>query len=161
MPTYLIPLRQESLAGGTGHGDRRGRGASLHRPPAQGYPTASPVSCVIRTSSCPAMPPLPVCRRIRPSTWRCCWLSYHSFLGTHHLDASERHEGLVAAIAFKSIVKLVALTAVGLFVTFGLSDGFGDIVQSAELAGHLEPLLVSEGAITRGSLSPFFRRWPC
>lgn len=64
--------------------------------------------------------------------------------GTRHLDASERHEGLVAAIAFESIVKLVALTAVGLFVTFGLYDGFDDIVQKAEQAGHLKPLLASE-----------------
>jgi Na+/proline symporter/serine phosphatase RsbU (regulator of sigma subunit) len=47
--------------------------------------------------------------------------------GARHLDASERHEGLVAAIAFESIVKLVAFLAVGLFVTFGLFDGFGDI----------------------------------
>lgn len=66
--------------------------------------------------------------------------------GTRHLDASERHEGLVAAIAFESIVKLVALTAVGLFVTFGLYNGFGDIVQKAEQTGHLKPLLAPEGS---------------
>ncbi len=47
--------------------------------------------------------------------------------GARHLDASERHEGLVAAIALESIVKLVAFFAVGLFVTFGLFDGFDDI----------------------------------
>jgi Na+/proline symporter/nitrogen-specific signal transduction histidine kinase len=66
--------------------------------------------------------------------------------GTRHLDASERHEGLVAAIAFESIVKLVALTAVGLFVTFGLYNGFGDIVRKAEQAGHLKPLLAPKGS---------------
>ncbi len=33
--------------------------------------------------------------------------------GTRHLDATERHEGMVAAIAFESIVKLVAFLAVG------------------------------------------------
>ncbi len=68
------------------------------------------------------------------------------FFGTRHLDASERHEGLVAAIAFESIVKLVALTAVGLFVTFGLHNGFGDIVRKAEQANHLKPLLAPEGS---------------
>ena len=47
--------------------------------------------------------------------------------GARHLDASERHEGLVAAIAFESVVKLIAFLAVGIFVTFGLFDGFGDI----------------------------------
>jgi len=51
--------------------------------------------------------------------------------GARSIDASEKHEGLVAAIAFESIVKLVALVAVGLFVTFGLFDGFGDIFSKA------------------------------
>jgi len=47
--------------------------------------------------------------------------------GARFLDPSARHEGLVAAIAFESVVKLVAMVAVGLFVTYGLFDGFGDI----------------------------------
>ena len=47
--------------------------------------------------------------------------------GTRHLDATERHEGLVAAIAFESIIKLLAFLAVGIFVTYGIFDGFGDI----------------------------------
>ncbi len=49
--------------------------------------------------------------------------------GARHLDASERHEGLVAAIALESLVKIVAFLAVGLFVTYGLFDGFGDIFE--------------------------------
>ena len=40
--------------------------------------------------------------------------------GTRHLDATERHEGMVAAIAFESIVKLLAFMAVGAFVTWGM-----------------------------------------
>jgi signal transduction histidine kinase/Na+/proline symporter len=51
--------------------------------------------------------------------------------GTRSIDASEKHEGLVAAIAFESIVKLLAFVAVGVFVTFGLFDGFGDIFSKA------------------------------
>lgn len=51
--------------------------------------------------------------------------------GTRHLDAAERHEGMVAAIAFESIVKLCAFLAVGLYVTFGIYDGFGDIFRRA------------------------------
>ncbi|MCB1751540.1 MAG: histidine kinase [Gammaproteobacteria bacterium] len=66
--------------------------------------------------------------------------------GTRHLDASERHEGMVAAIAFESIVKLLAFTAVGVFVTFGLYDGFGDIVHQAQQAGHLKMRLIPEGS---------------
>ncbi|MEF8749101.1 MAG: sensor histidine kinase [Candidatus Accumulibacter propinquus] len=49
--------------------------------------------------------------------------------GTRHLDATERHEGMVAAIALESGVKLVAFLAVGGFVTYGLYDGFGDIFE--------------------------------
>jgi hypothetical protein len=36
---------------------------------------------------------------------------------------TERHEGMVAAIAFESVVKLLAFLAVGVFVTWGLFDG--------------------------------------
>src|SRR6266436_6403756 len=43
--------------------------------------------------------------------------------GTRHLDVSERHEGMVAAIAFESLVKLVAFLAVGIFVSFGIFGG--------------------------------------
>ncbi len=49
--------------------------------------------------------------------------------GARSLDASERHEGLVAAIALESLVKIVAFVTVGIFVTYGLFDGFADIFQ--------------------------------
>src|SRR3989475_9171832 len=67
--------------------------------------------------------------------------------GTRHLDATERHEGLVAAIAFESLVKLLAFIAVGLFVTFWLYDGFGDIFGRALQTPQLSALLTlgSEG----------------
>lgn len=52
--------------------------------------------------------------------------------GTRHLEATERHEGLVAAIAFESLIKLIAFLAVGIFVTFWLYDGFGDIFSKAQ-----------------------------
>jgi signal transduction histidine kinase len=54
--------------------------------------------------------------------------------GTRHLDATERHEGMVAAIAFESVVKLVAFLVVGCFVTYGLFGGLGDIVRQATAA---------------------------
>ena len=43
--------------------------------------------------------------------------------GTRHIDANEHHEGMVAAIAFESCVKLLALLAVGFFVVFALGSG--------------------------------------
>jgi sigma-B regulation protein RsbU (phosphoserine phosphatase) len=47
--------------------------------------------------------------------------------GARRLVSSERHEGLVAAVAFESLVKLVSLLGVGIFVTYQLFDGFSDI----------------------------------
>jgi len=51
--------------------------------------------------------------------------------GTRHLDVRERHEGMVAAIAFESLVKLLAFLAVGAYVTWGLFDGFSDLFARA------------------------------
>src|SRR3546814_20100862 len=51
--------------------------------------------------------------------------------GTRHIDAAEHHEGMVAAIAFESLVKLVAFLAVGVFVTFGVNDGFAELFNRA------------------------------
>jgi signal transduction histidine kinase/Na+/proline symporter len=62
--------------------------------------------------------------------------------GTRHLDASERHEGMVAAIAFESLVKLVAFLAVGAFVTWGLFDGLGDLFARARALPGIERLFV-------------------
>ena len=64
--------------------------------------------------------------------------------GTRHLDASERHEGMVAAIAFESLVKLIAFLAVGAFVTFGMFHGFGDLFTHA-----LNSARIASGEISR------------
>jgi Na+/proline symporter/signal transduction histidine kinase len=66
--------------------------------------------------------------------------------GTRHLDATERHEGLVAAIAFESVVKLVAFIAVGVFVTYGMFDGFADVFNRAAAVPELNALLFQGGA---------------
>jgi Na+/proline symporter/nitrogen-specific signal transduction histidine kinase len=61
--------------------------------------------------------------------------------GTRHLDTSERHEGMVAAIALESVVKLLAFVAVGVFVCWGLFDGPGEIFARAAANASLAPLL--------------------
>lgn len=65
--------------------------------------------------------------------------------GARHLDATERHEGMVAAIAFESVVKLVAFLAVGLFVTYGIYNGFGDVLGRAYDNPELARLLTLSG----------------
>jgi len=57
--------------------------------------------------------------------------------GTRHLDASERHEGMVAAIAVESLVKLVAFMSVGVFVVFVLFAGPQDLFQQVALSPDL------------------------
>jgi len=61
--------------------------------------------------------------------------------GTRHLDAAEHHEGMVAAIAFESLVKLLAFLAVGVFVTFGMYQGFGDLFERAAAEPRLKALM--------------------
>jgi Na+/proline symporter/nitrogen-specific signal transduction histidine kinase len=66
--------------------------------------------------------------------------------GTRHIDATERHEGMVAAIAFESIVKLAAFLAVGLYVAFAMFDGPGEIFARAAADPSIAPLLSSAGS---------------
>lgn len=47
--------------------------------------------------------------------------------GARKIDVSERHGGLVFAVAFESAIKLVAFLSVGIFVTYGLFGGFEHI----------------------------------
>jgi Na+/proline symporter/signal transduction histidine kinase len=61
--------------------------------------------------------------------------------GTRHLDTTERHEGMVAAIALEAAVKLLAFVAVGIFVTWGLFAGPGDLFARAQAVPELERLL--------------------
>ena len=61
--------------------------------------------------------------------------------GARHLDSAERHEGMVAAIAFESLVKLLAFLAVGAFVVWGLFDGLGDLFAKARAVPDLARLL--------------------
>ncbi|GAA5034855.1 sodium:solute symporter [Marivirga lumbricoides] len=47
--------------------------------------------------------------------------------GTRNIDATVKQEGMVTAIAFESILKLVAFLVIGFFITFVVFDGFSDI----------------------------------
>ncbi|WP_018990972.1 sensor histidine kinase [Aromatoleum toluclasticum] len=70
--------------------------------------------------------------------------------GARHLDAAERHEGMVAAIAFESVVKLLAFLVIGGFVTWGVYEGFGDIFARAFANPELAPLLSLKTASSAG-----------
>lgn len=53
------------------------------------------------------------------------------FFGTRQIAANKQNQGLVLAIAFSSLVKLFALTAVGIFATFYIFDGFSDLIAKS------------------------------
>lgn len=61
--------------------------------------------------------------------------------GTRHIDNTERHEGMVAAVAFESLFKLVAFVLVGVVVTFVTFDGPTDLFQQAAAQPELAALM--------------------
>lgn len=74
------------------------------------------------------------------------------FFGARHLDPLERHEGLIAAIAFESVVKLAAFLFLGLYISYGVFDGYGSIVSeiaaNPEYSHLLQPDYVSWFSLT-------------
>ena len=70
--------------------------------------------------------------------------------GTRHLDAAEHHQGLVTAIALESVVKLLAFLAVGVFVTFGMYDGFGDVFARAAAEPKLRAMMTPLEGVAGG-----------
>lgn len=51
--------------------------------------------------------------------------------GARRIDATEHQAGLMRAIAAESIVKLLAFLLVGAFVTYGMFNGFSDLIERA------------------------------
>ena len=66
-------------------------------------------------------------------TWRFGLISslvlagFTVIFGIRHIDVTERHPGVMLAIAFESLVKLFAFLAVGVFVTFFVFDSPMDL----------------------------------
>ena len=70
--------------------------------------------------------------------WSAAGLAVFTVLfGTRNLDANERHDGVVLAIAVEAVVKLAALLAVGAFVVWGVAGGAGATlarIEASEIA---------------------------
>ncbi|MHB2165554.1 PAS domain-containing hybrid sensor histidine kinase/response regulator [Alsobacter sp. R-9] len=60
--------------------------------------------------------------------------------GTRHVDATEHQDGLILAIAMESLVKLVAFLAVGVFVSYWMFDGIGDIFAKVAARPDIVPI---------------------
>lgn len=63
------------------------------------------------------------------------------YFGTRNLDLTQKNEGMVFAIAFESLFKLLAFLVAGAYVVFVLFDGFEDIFQKALQDPELERFL--------------------
>ena len=61
--------------------------------------------------------------------------------GARYLDPMERHEGLIAVVAFGSVVKLVAFVVAGLYITYGIFGGYGVIVEGIAKSPEYSHLL--------------------
>jgi signal transduction histidine kinase/Na+/proline symporter len=84
------------------------------------------------------------------SFWAALGLSiFAGLFGARSLVATERHEGMVAAVAFESAVKLVAFLVLGLYITFGIGGGLTQIFDRALAEPDLARLfLMGEGSAT-------------
>ncbi|MFC6840953.1 hybrid sensor histidine kinase/response regulator [Xanthomonas theicola] len=56
---------------------------------------------------------------------------FATLFGTRQVDATEHHHGMMLAIALESVVKLLAMVAVGVFAYVWLSGRDGQVLQSA------------------------------
>ncbi|MBS0519871.1 MAG: PAS-domain containing protein [Proteobacteria bacterium] len=66
--------------------------------------------------------------------------------GVRNVQASEQHRGMMLAIAFESVVKLLALLTVGPFVLFVLFDGPSDLWRHLTDSPRLAEQVTREGS---------------
>lgn len=74
---------------------------------------------------------------------------FATFFGTQTTDASEKHRGIVASVAFESVLKLVFFLIIGVYVTFFLFDGTTDIYSKMSEVSNFESL-TTIGSIESG-----------
>ena len=66
--------------------------------------------------------------------------------GVRNVQASEQHRGMMLAIAFESVVKLLALLTLGPFVLFVMFDGPADLLAHVEQAPAIAERITREGS---------------
>lgn len=82
--------------------------------------------------------------------WAAIGLSvFAGLFGARSLVASERHEGMVAAVAFESAVKLGAFLILGSYIVFGIGGGLTNVFEKSLSDPNLSRLfLLGEGSGT-------------
>ncbi|WP_339894819.1 sensor histidine kinase [uncultured Algibacter sp.] len=70
---------------------------------------------------------------------------FAAFFGTQKTDASEKHKGIIASVAFESILKLVFFLIIGGHITFYLFDGTSDIYSQISITENFHELTTLNG----------------
>ena len=70
---------------------------------------------------------------------------FATFFGTQKSDASQKHTGVIASVAFESILKLVFFLIVGAYVTFYVFDGTTDIYNQISKKEYFTSLITING----------------
>lgn len=65
---------------------------------------------------------------------------FSSYYGTRYVDASEKRLGIIAAVAIESLLKLIFFIILGLFVVYGVFNGFEDLYKQASQLPDFEKL---------------------
>ena len=73
--------------------------------------------------------------------------AFAAAFGTRHVDTKEHQYGLMLAIAVESLIKLFCFLAVGVYVTYGMFDGVGEIVSRIGARETVVPFLDRSGGI--------------
>jgi len=65
---------------------------------------------------------------------------FSSYYGTRYVDASEKRLGIISAVAVESFLKLIFFIILGIFVVYGVFNGFEDIYEKASKLPDFEKL---------------------
>lgn len=66
--------------------------------------------------------------------------------GTRSSNLTEKRSGLLAAIAFESVVKLLAFIGVGIYIVYGIFDGMFDLIAQASQHAEAQQVIKGESA---------------
>ena len=72
-----------------------------------------------------------------------------AFYGTQSTDTSQHKKGIIATVAFESVLKLVFFLAIGIYVTYILFDGTTDLYNKASISENFARL-TSFGGLENG-----------
>ena len=70
---------------------------------------------------------------------------FAAFFGTQNTDASEKHRGIIASIAFESVLKLIFFLVIGTYITFYLFGGTTDIYNQISVTENFSKLVTFSG----------------